>query len=315
VQAAVGEAVSAGWVAGSVRARALVRRGLGPRRARLLAGSGSLREALTVLAGTSYGRDVRPGQTLAAAQHAAAATFLWHLRVLAGWLPRDGLELVRAAAAWYEIANVDELLEELSGRPREPAFALGALATAWPRLSSAGTVADLRARLAASPWGDPGAAEPAAVRVAMRLRWASRIAGVTAGTAPWALGATALLVAGERIGAGRGLPEPAARRAASLIGARALEARTLAEMRESLLGGARWALDGIDDPAELWRGEARWWGRVERDAAALLRTSTAGPDPVLGAIALLATDLWRVRAALETAAGGGGPAGGYDAVA
>jgi hypothetical protein len=307
--------VSAGWVAGSVRARALVRRRLGPGRARTLAASGSLEEALAALAVTSYGRDVAPGQALAAAQRAAAATFLWHLRVLAGWLPRDGLEVVRAVAAWYEIANVDELLQRLAGRAEEPAFHLGALATAWPRLAAAGTPAALRAELAISPWGDPGADRADAIRVVMRLSWAHRLAAISENAANWAAGAVALLVAGERLGAERPFLEPARARAAVLIGEPALDAQSLPDLRAALPSRARWVLEGFDDPARLWRAQARWWSRVERDGRALLRKSGAGQDPVVGALAVLATDVWRVRAALEMAARGGRPMGGYDAVA
>ncbi|MFI5079696.1 MAG: hypothetical protein ACHQCE_01390, partial [Streptosporangiales bacterium] len=79
--------MSTGWVAGSVRARALARRRLGAAAARQLAASGSLADALRVLAATHYGREDLGGQTLAGAQHAVARTVLWDLRVLAGWLP------------------------------------------------------------------------------------------------------------------------------------------------------------------------------------------------------------------------------------
>ena len=65
--------MSAGWVAGSVRARAMARRRLGAGAARQLAACGSLAEALRVLAATPYGREGLPGQTLAAAQHAVAS--------------------------------------------------------------------------------------------------------------------------------------------------------------------------------------------------------------------------------------------------
>ena len=82
--------MSTGWVAGSVRARALARRRLGAAAARQLAASGSLADALRVLSATHYGREDLRGQTLAGAQHAVARTVLWDLRVLAGWLPRDG---------------------------------------------------------------------------------------------------------------------------------------------------------------------------------------------------------------------------------
>ena len=76
--------MSAGWVAGSVRTRALVRRRLGTGAARRLAACGSLAEAVQMLAVTPYGRWIRPGQSLAAAQHGIAEGILWDLRVLAG---------------------------------------------------------------------------------------------------------------------------------------------------------------------------------------------------------------------------------------
>ncbi len=79
--------MSGGWVAGSVRARALARRRLGADAARELAACGSLAEALQALAATPYGRESQPGLTLAEAQHGIAAAILWDLRVLAGWLP------------------------------------------------------------------------------------------------------------------------------------------------------------------------------------------------------------------------------------
>ena len=129
--------MSAGWVAGSVRARALARRRLGPSGARRLAASASLADALRALAGTPYGAAEMPGQTLAGAQHAIAAAVLWDLRVLAGWLPRDGVRLLRTLAGWFELANVDELLQTMAGRPAGGEFRLGALATAWPQLRQA----------------------------------------------------------------------------------------------------------------------------------------------------------------------------------
>ena len=139
--------MSAGWTAGAVRARALAVRRLGPGRTRTLAVSSSLTGALELLATTPYGRNVRPGQDLHGAQRAVAATFLWHLRVLAGWVPSGGVRLPRAAAGWFEIANLEQALR---GAP--VIFDLGALAAVKP--SETGNV---RQWLAASPWGDPAA--------------------------------------------------------------------------------------------------------------------------------------------------------------
>ncbi len=68
--------MSAGWVAGSVRARALARRRLCWEATRRLAASASLAGALRELSGTPYGGAETPGQTLAGAQHVIAAAVL-----------------------------------------------------------------------------------------------------------------------------------------------------------------------------------------------------------------------------------------------
>jgi hypothetical protein len=74
-------------------------------------------------------------------------------------------------------------------------------------------------------------------------------------------------------------------------------------------------LDGIDEPADLWRAEAAWWKRVEDDGFALLHSRGSGPRPLLGAVAVLAVDAWRVCAALEVSDRGGAPLEVFDAVA
>ena len=76
--------MTAGWVAGSVRAASLSHRRLGAARARSLAASPDLASALVTLATSPYGLDVRVDQTRAQAQHAVGSTLMWHLRVLAG---------------------------------------------------------------------------------------------------------------------------------------------------------------------------------------------------------------------------------------
>jgi hypothetical protein len=297
--------VSAGWTAGAVRARALTARRLGPGRARTLAVSSSLSEALELLAATPYGRNVRPGQDLREAQCAVAATFLWHLRVLAGWLPRGGVRLPRAAAGWFEIVNVDQALR---GGPM--IFDLGALAVAKP--SSNG---DVRQRLAVSPWGDPGDDDPGSIRWAMRATWAERIARADARARPWASGAVAVAVAAEHFHMGRRLPKRARSIAAHLLGTAAMDAGSLEAMQRRLGPDSRWTLKGVTEPGQLWRAEARCWARIERDGLALLRGSAIGTEPVLGAIAVLGVDAWRVRAALEATAGGARGVEVYDALA
>ncbi len=188
--------MSAGWVAGSVRARGLARR-LGADGTRQLASCSSLSDALQVLAATRYGANIRPEQPLAVAQREIASSVLWDLRVLAGWLPPDGLRLLRTLGAWFELANVDELLQVIAGRPADAEFRFGALATAWPRLRQAGSHAELRSALAASAWRDPGGETVHAIRLGLRAQWAARAAALGDPARTWAAGAAALLVAGS----------------------------------------------------------------------------------------------------------------------
>lgn len=303
--------MSAGWSAACVRARALLRRRLGTRGARRLAVSTSLAEALHTLAASPYGREVRAGQSLADAERAVSAVVLWHLRVLAGWQPQAGAEMVRVLAGWFEVTNVVDGIRERAQVP----YRLGALAVAWPRLQAAETREELRRVLAVSPWGDPGASSPFAITVGMQLGWAARVAARVPQARSWAAGGAALLVARERYQQQRRLPETVGRRAAVLLGTAWTDAATLAVFTSRLSGAARWPLEGVRDPGELWHAETRWWRQVEQDAWALVRRPGFGPDPVVGCVALLGVDARRVQAALELAARGGGPVEVFDAVA
>ncbi len=307
------------WVAGTVRARALARRRIGAAGARSLAETGSLAAARSALSRTPYG-DELAGLDLPALQHQVAATLLWHLRVLAGWLPRDGARELRVLAGGFEIANIDEHLRRLRNRSTEPAYRLGTLATAWPRI--AGTTSDeqLREVLATSPWGDPGAGSDVAASVALRLAWAQRVVDGVPGAAAWARGAAALLVISQAFLAGTPPVGRVAERAAALLGTGFVEAllRPGADLRElstRLPGDARWVLADVGGAEDLWRAEVAWWHRVEQDAFGLLRTPSYGPGCVPGAIGVLAADAWRVRAALGAAARGPSGLEVFDALA
>jgi hypothetical protein len=307
--------MSTAWVAGSVRAKAMARRRLGPTAIRELAASSTTELALHMLTESAYGHDARPGLTVAEAQHAVRAALLWHLRVLAGWHPRAGAELVRRLAAWYEIANVEEQFRRFAGQPAEPAYDLGALGTSWRRLAACGGPAQLRETLASSRWGDPGGDGAYAVSVTMRFIWAQRLAAFSALTVTWAAGAAALLFAREYLLRGLTLPAPARMAASALLGQRALEVASVRELARAAGPDAAWALKGIDEPTDLWRAEAAWWRRVEDDGFALLRSPGTGPRQLLGAVAVLAVDAWRVCAALELSDRGGAPLEVFDAVA
>lgn len=277
--------MTAGWVAGTVRARAMARRVLGADAARQLASCQSLPEAQRLLETTPFRAAAKPGLSLSAAQHAIAETILWDLRVLAGWLPRDGVRLLRLLAGWFEIANVDELLQALAGRPSGAEFRLGALGTAWPRLREARSMAELRQALAASAWGDPGGDAIRTIRAGLRTRWADRVAASGDPARAWATAAAAI--------ASLGAPGSA---------------------RQSRPGRSHSRVITVVPAAESWQAESDWWRRVEREARVLLRSSAADSGPVVGAVMVMAADARRVRAALASAARGGVALEVYDAV-
>lgn len=308
--------MSAGWVAGAVRAEALVSRYPGDDGARDVARGPTLGDALQRLATTPYARYTRAAADLRQAQRAVSATLLWHLRVLAGWLPRGGARLLVPLTAGFEIANVASRLPTPDGRRAqapEP-YRLGALETAWRSLERARTPAETRAALTASPWGDPGGDTPWALVTGMRMAAARRTAAAVQPARRWAQGRAALLAARELFVHHRSLPEPVLRDAARLLGTRSMAAATYQEFRERLPSSAGWALKDVEEPGELWRAEARWWRTVRADGAALLREDRYGPRVVVGAVALLSVDAWRVRAALESAAREGRPGEVFDAL-
>lgn len=307
--------MSAGWVAGNVRAKAMLNRRIGPVRARELAGCPSLGAAQQALANSSFRREVHPGQTLAESEFGLRANLLWQCRVLAGWQPPTGAGMVRALAGGFEVANICALARMLAGMAPQPLFTLGGLALAWSRLQDTGSTAELRAALAASPWGDPGSDAPADIALAVQLTWARRVAAGAPEAAGWASGAAALIVA-RRLFVERREPTAAARRAAMrLLGENALTATDMAALAAAVPAGARWALSQVTSPDELWQAEFGWWRHVERSALALLNSAQFDSAAPLATIALLAVDGWRVRAALQLAAAGGGPLEVYDALA
>lgn len=307
--------MTAGWVAVSVRARAMTSRRLGRDGIRRLAASGSLEEAVMALARSTYGHDVRAGQTLAEAQRAVVDTTAWNLRVLAGWAPREGVGILRALLAGLEVFNTLDHLRRLSGEPAPPPYRLGGLATAWPRLQQASSAEEVRTVLATSAWGDPGAESPRAVGLSMRAALADRVMAAVPEAAEWAAGALALLVARELAPVAQDLPPGCATAVARVLGPVAIHADGLPELVAALPASAQWALADIGHPSDLWRAEARWWARVEREGLGMVRRVGAGRQPVIGAAAALAADAWRVRAALEVASRGGMLPEDFDAVA
>lgn len=296
--------MTARWVAGSVRAKAMARRVLGAEAARQVAASRSLPQAQRILQSTRYRDATETGPSLALAQHAVAATILWDLRVLAGWMPRDGVSLLRLLAGWFEIANVDELLQVQAGLPAGPEFQLGALATAWPRLREARSAAELRRTLAASAWGDPGGDASKDIRLAMRARWAARVAVSGDRARTWATAAAVLLRSAA----------PSAPVTAPTGGRSGADRRPSAMAWLTSRGRPPVSSMAAEQAGQPWEAEADWWRRVEADGRVLLRSAATDNGPVLGAVAVLAADARRVRAALASAARGGQALEVYDAL-
>lgn len=294
--------MSAGWIAGSVRARLLLGRRAGTERATAIARAGSLRDAVRLLAGTIY-TPAGLVDSLEDAQRAVAAGTALQLRVLAAWLPPGGAVGLRALAAWFELVNIEDRIAYLVGGDLRRPFELGILSSAWDAASSTQSVAELRKALAGSSWGDPGSDDPQEIGLALRLAWARRVAAQAPEAQPWAAGAVAILVAEELL--------VGESRTASVLdgpagpGRAGLGARTVADVREQLPAQSAWALEGIDDGADLWRAELRWWRRVETDAERLVHGRLDGRDVVVGAVALHALDAVRVATALAVAATGG----------
>ena len=307
--------MSTEWVAGNVRAKALLNRRLGAGRARAVAAMGSLEAAQHSLVDSPYSRGVRVGQTLADTEHAVTAMPLWHLRVLAGWQPREGAQAIRSLAAGFEAANIGSHARRLAGATAEPVFLLGSLTTSWSRLRETSSLAELRRALSQSAWGDPGGDTPADVAFGVQLAWALRVAATVPDAASWACGALALLVARRHLQQQRELPQRVAVRAGRILGPAAVESRDLAAFAAALPAQARWALATVKDTGELWCGEVAWWSRVERDGFQMLGRPGFSRARTIGAVAVLGTDAWRCRAALQLAARGGGPMDAYDAVA
>ncbi|MCQ1987150.1 hypothetical protein [Arthrobacter sp. zg-Y844] len=315
----------ADWVAATVRARSMAQRRVGAGTCRELSALPDLPAAVEALEGSVYADQLTGARTLGAAQQATRRTVLWQLRVLAGWLPAgQDTQLVRAAAARYEADNIVALAAALrrnvdSGTDPEPAsdsapvFDLGGLATAWPRLQTADSPETLQAMLAASPWGDPGSA--VSLPDMLTAVWLRRLASAAPATRPWAVAGAVLLAARLLLVTRTGTTDRLVSLLRPLIGTGWTEAASLSELTAALSPAAGQALAEVQEPHELWRAEARLAAQVEADGFGLLRAGLPGPDVVVGAMAVLAADAWRVRAALAAAATGTGRSEVLDAVA
>ena len=166
-------------------------------------------------------------------------------------------EAIRALAAWFELANIEDRLASWPAARRRRPFTLGGLATAWPRLAEARTVSECAARSPPRRGAIPGDAEPADVRLGLRLAWARRVLQSVPEAGDWAAGAVALVVARELFLAGRSADDLATHRPPG-IGVEWAEAGSLRTLREALPAQAAWALGASRSPATC--GAPRWPG-------------------------------------------------------
>jgi hypothetical protein len=295
-------AVGIGWNSAAVRARLLAGRRLGGDARRALARSRSLRDALTTLRDGPYGHDVTPDLSLADARWAVEATPLWHLRILAGWLPPAGGELIRALVGWWEVRNIENALAGLTGGATFAPYELGSLASAWRQVRSARSVEEVRAALARSVWLDPGGDAPADIVRWLRLSWARRVAEDGPDALRMVAGWAALVAARDLVLGGRAIGPVLGR--AHVLGRDVTGADDPQQLAARLPRDAGWVLRDIDDPTELWRAEQRWWRRLDDESGTLLRHPRAGPAAVVGAFGVLLADAHAVQAALAVAARG-----------
>ena len=204
-------------------------------------------------------------------------------------------------------------------QPLEPfqPFDLGGLATAWPRLRTADSPETLQAMLAASPWGNPGPADSMAETLPDTLTavWLRRLASSAPAARPWAVAGAVLMAARLLLVDASRPTDRQISLLRPLLGTAWTEAGSLPELALAISPAAGQVLAEAEDPQELWRAEARLASRVETDGFALLRAGLPGPGVILGAVAVLAADAWRVRAALAASASGGGGSEVLDAVA
>lgn len=293
----------------------MARRRIGAGACRQIAAQPTLADALALMAESAYAQQHPAGTSLGAVQRATREAVLWQLRVLAGWQPGRGSGLVRAAAAGFERDNIVALAHRLEGGPDVAPFELGTLETAWPRLRDASSSEELFAALRRSRWGEAGTGGSSTLSDVLTVAWLRRLAEAAPEAKPWAAAESALVVARVLLVDRR---EPSARLrqlVRPVLGGAWVTAEDLGTLRDALPVQVRHVLAGVDSVEDLWRAEAALRARVEADGFTLLRAARPGRGVVLGAMAVLAMDAWRVRAALAAAAVGAGSSEVLDAVA
>lgn len=293
--------MSAGWVAPTLRAHALVEQMVGPQEARRLASAPSWSSARERLAPTVYGIEFASGASRADARRAAAEAAMWQLRVLAGWLPPGSSGLARLAAGPIEISNIEQHLAQLTLGTTAVPISLGSLGSAWPGVAASTSPQQLRRGLARSTWGDPGGSDHVAMAVGLRVGWLRRVLRQLPVAREIALGGLAIVVGRERFAFEREIAPITARDVDHLVGNGWRSAETPTQLSRRLPKSASWALADVESPDDLWRAEFAWFRRLEHDARRLAATRRFGRDGVAGMMVLLMVDLHRVQSVIEVA--------------
>ena len=215
-------------------------------------------------------------------------------------------------------SNIADRFAAVGGAaPRWSPYDLGTLSVAWRSIASGASAEQLRALLAASPWGDPGPLGPGDpwgfVEPALEARWALWLAAVP-GASRWAQGWAGLVIA-RAVSRHVTLARPVTQCLGRVVGSRWEGASSVRQLAVFLPRPAAWVLEGVAGPEDLWRAEGRWWRGVDQDAGRILVRGGVGPDVATAAAGRLMADVWRVRAAIEMAGWGDRGLETFDAVA
>lgn len=286
-------------MSGALRGRMLASRRLDPGSRHALENARGLEEALSVLASTTYAHRLQPGMGLGEAQHQVGETTLWHLRVLAGWLPPGGGEDIGVVAGWFEMHNMIDYFSALSFSVPVPApYRLAGLATVWRKVGEATSLEEARAILAVSDWGNPGEDDFLHMVRGVRFGWGRRLSDAFEDQAHWGAGYVAIELAKDlflqpRI-SGRRLRWPMDKPSEMTV-------TDMSGLMAALPRQASWVLKGSEDPDQLWRAEDRWWARVAEDSEHMVWHGDLGRNTVIGAAMALLADCRATQGLLAAA--------------
>ena len=206
-----------------------------------------------------------PGPDVDEVQHAVAATVLWHLRVLGGWVPHGDARILRVGRR-LRSGQHRRPCPHVVGRPSPKPFlarrAGDDVGSPYLQRDVPGSRAGPR-----PVCGRPAGGTPAAPHLSMRVSWAARVASQLPGIKHWA--GCALLIARGRLSwpaPADGCGHPNGRRTGRSGRTPGPFGTGCRRARHSAVVG----VGGRRRPGRLTCGAPRltWWARVERDGFA-----------------------------------------------